>query len=132
MASRERRPERDVPCCRINKAGRVRLVVLCSGTAWIGWNGKAGQGSSRYGAMWCGWVGGLWHGRLLYGLFRFGRPGEARPGMARLFIVRHGWRVMVRLGAVLGGSVMYGFVRLARLVQDRYVLLSLGKVWQDR
>ena len=95
---------------RFSVAGRVRLVVLCSGTALIGWNGKAGQGSSRYGAMWCGWFGGLWHGRLLYGLFRFGR------------------RVMVSLGAVLCGTVMYGLVRLARLVLDRYVLASLGKV----
>ena len=41
---------------------------------------------------------------------------------------RFGRRVMVRLGAVLCGTVMYGLVRLARLVLDRYVLASLGKV----
>ena len=63
------------------------------------------------GNVWRGWLGGIWYGRLLYGLFRFGR------------------RVMVSLGAVLCGTVMYGLVWLARLVQDRYVLLSLGKVW---
>ena len=37
--------------------------------------------------------------------------------MARLVLVRHGRRVMVRLGAVLCGSVMYGLVWLARLGQ---------------
>lgn len=51
--------------------------MLCSGAVGIGWHGKAGQGSSRYGAMW------------------------------------FGWRVMVRLGAVLRGSIMYGLARLA-------------------
>ena len=77
-------------------AGMVRLVVLCSGTAWIGWHGKDGQGSSRYGAMW------------------------------------FGWRVMVRLGAVLCGSVMYGLVWLARyrmvgLCPSWWVVLRRGK-----
>lgn len=55
------------------------------------------------GKVWFGWLGGLWHGRLLYGLFRFGR------------------RVMVRLGAVLCGTVMYGLVWLARLGGARFV-----------
>ena len=50
-----------------------------------------------------GWLVGLWHGRLMHGLFRLGR------------------RVMVRLGAVLCGTVMYGLVRLARLGEARFV-----------
>lgn len=36
------------------------LVVLCSGTAWIGWHGKAGQGSSRNGAVWLAWRDMAW------------------------------------------------------------------------
>ena len=31
---------------------------------------------------------------------------------------RFGWRVMVRLGAALCGTVMYGLVRLAGQVQE--------------
>ena len=49
-----------------------------------------------------------------------GLAGEAvlgllGPVMARLGAEWFGWRVMVRLGAVLCGTVMYGLVRLARL-----------------
>ena len=48
-----------------------------------------------------------------------GLAGEAvlgllGPVMARLGAEWFGWRVMVRLGAVLCGSVMYGLVMLAR------------------
>ena len=57
-----------------------------------GWAGcvREWQAGERFG-----WLVGLWHGRLLYGLFMLGR------------------RVMVRLRAVLCGSVMYGLVCLA-------------------
>ena len=47
--------------------------------------------------------------------------GEARLVEAGLCAERFGWRVMVRLGAVLCGSVMYGLVRLARLGEARSV-----------
>ena len=37
--------------------------------------------------------------------------------MDRLASASHGWRLMVRLGAALCGSVMYGLVRLAWRVE---------------
>ena len=52
--------------------------------------------------------------------------------MARLVLVRHGRRVMVRLGAVLCGSVMYGLVWLERLGQVTQGVAwngLAGKVW---
>ena len=58
------------------------------------------------------------------GWFRSGKPGSGLAGMvwngeARLVesglgAERLGWRVMLRLGAVLCGSVMSGLVWLAR------------------
>ena len=82
------------------------------------------------GKVWCSWLGGIWHGRILYGLFRLGWPGDARPGMARLVLVRHGRRVMVRLGAVLCGSVMYGLVWLAWFVAFGHGAVWHGLAWQ--
>ena len=60
-----------------------------------------------------------------------GLAGEAvlgllGPVMARLGAEWFGWRVMVRLGAVLCGSVMYGLVMLARYGLERIVALGLG------
>ena len=42
---------------------------------------------------------------------------------------RFGWRVMVRLGAVLCGSVMYGFVWQARRGQFWIGGVLRGRVW---
>ena len=58
-----------------------------------------------------------------------GLAGEAvlgllGPVMARLGAEWFGWRVMVRMGAVLCGSVMYGLVWQERRVVVRYGLLG--------
>ena len=64
-----------------------------------------------------------------------GLAGEAvlgllGPVMARLGAEWFGWRVMVRLGAVLRGSVMYGLVWLARFGTVSRGALGWGIVWR--
>ena len=59
-------------------------------------HGSLGRGTARYG----------WLGLVSNGSFRYCRVSYA--------VVRFGRRVMVRLGAVLCGSDMYGLVWQAR------------------
>lgn len=56
--------------------------------------------------------------------------GEARLVEAGLCAERFGWRVMVRLGAVLCGSVMYGLVWLAWFVAFGHGAVWHGLAWQ--
>ena len=56
----------------------------------------------------------VWLGEDSCVRFRNGRHGLVSPVMARKCGAWHGCRVMVRLGAVLCGSVMYGLVWQAR------------------
>ena len=57
-------------------------------------------------------------------MFRLGKAGGAGLVQEWQAGERFGWRVMVRLGAVLRGSVMYGLVWLARLGQ-----VTQGVAW---
>ena len=52
--------------------------------------------------------------------------------LARKCGSRFGWRVMVRLGAVLCGTVMYGLVWQARYGLERIVALGLGMAGEAR
>ena len=53
--------------------------------------------------------------------------GEARLVEAGLCAERFGWRVMVRLGAVLCGTVMYGLVWQAGLGADWRGMDRIGR-----
>ena len=57
----------------------------------------------------------------MLGMFRLGKAGGAGLVQEWQAGERFGWRVMVRLGAVLCGTVMYGLAWLARLGEARSV-----------
>ena len=73
--------------------------------------GAVGIGNVRFG----------WLGLVSNGSFRYCRVSYA--------VVRFGWRVMVRLVAVLCGTVMYGLVWLERYGTERRGALGRGMVW---
>lgn len=77
-------------------------------------------------------AGKVWLGEDSCVRFRNGRNGLVRLVMARKCGAWHGWRVMVRLGAVLCGSVMYGLVWQASSGAVRCVPVWTGSVWQAR
>ena len=54
-------------------------------------------------------------------MFRLGKAGGASLVQEWQAGERFGWRVMVRMGAVLCGTVMYGLAWLARLGEARFV-----------
>ena len=61
---------------------------------------------------------------------RFGWHGKVGQGSSRYGAMWFGWRVMVRLGAVLCGSVMYGLVWLAWFVAFGHGAVWHGLAWQ--
>ena len=80
----------------MERLGRVRPVTARCGVAGLVGDGMVGSCTVCLGLA----------GEAVLGLLG--------PVMARLGAEWFGWRVMVRLGAVLCGSVMYGLVWQAR------------------
>ena len=96
---------------RCGKAGEVRQCAFGIGCARQGKFWLARHGWDRFACVRFGEAGIVWN-------------GEARLVEAGLCAERFGWRVMVRLGAVLCGTVMYGLVWQERRVVVMYGLLG--------